>query len=125
MFFVDMDAYRLVNRILAAALAVLAAAALARHYAGCDTSCWARLVYGRECVLCGCTRDFAGLLRGEAPWRNAWSAFFFAAYALEWLWRAAGAFVCFSRRVAAADILVHAAAGAVFMFFNVKTLLRP
>lgn len=70
--------------------------------------CWLLEWKGRECVVCGCTRDFALLLTGHAPQWNPNSGVFFAIACADILWRLVGVSVRrMPRALVRADIAVH------------------
>ena len=81
--------------------ALTLAGVLKKHCALLDTT-------GRECIVCGCTRDFALLLTGHAPRWNPNSGVFFAIACAEILWRLIGVSVRrMPRAVVRADVAVH------------------
>jgi len=86
--------------------------------------CSARIVLGKECILCGMTRDFFGMLRGETSFLNPISPYVFAVISLELAWRAWFSFKTASRRLAIADAMVHVVLGVVFMAANFAYLAR-
>ena len=102
------DGYRI------ACVAMLGAAALMGLYSALTLAgvfrkhCALLETTGRECVVCGCTRDFALLLTGHAPRWNPLSGPFFAIACAEILWRLIGVSVRrMPRAVVRADVAVH------------------
>ncbi len=98
-----------------ACAALLGAAVLSGLYAALilagvlEKRCWLLETTGRECIACGCTRDFARLLSGRAPQWNPLSGLYFALVCAEIAWRIAGVAVRrMPRSAIRADILVHA-----------------
>ena len=94
------------NRTLLASLAILAIAISLVHLSG-KGGCSARIVLGKECVLCGMTRDFFGLLRGNFSFRNPLSPFLFALTVFELAWRCLFSFKLASGKTMLADAILH------------------
>ena len=80
-------------------------------------SCWLKAVYGRECILCGCTRDFMGVFGGR-PIQNDYSVALMCILSGELVWRLVASIFRFGRKVMAVDAALHVLLAAVFLYFN-------
>lgn len=109
--------YRLVNRALfVAGLVVITIIALV-HCFGTGV-CMLRLLEGRECMLCGCTRDFFKMIHGDCNFINPVSPFIFALLIFEAVYRGILSFVLVGRKIARADAIFHALLLVTLVFFN-------
>ena len=81
-------------------------------------SCWLKTVYGRECILCGCTRDFMGMLFGSRPVHNDYSGPLVCILSGEFVWRLVASIFRFGRKVMAIDAFLHVFLGSVFLYLN-------
>ena len=114
--------YRLVNRVLLLSIVLGVGAILAVHWCEGDT-CWMRKLYGKDCILCGCTRDFLDILSGNAPSRNDASCLLFGLSAVELAWRTFFSFrLVRSVRVMIADAALHVPELLLLTFWNLKSL---
>lgn len=109
--------YKTVNRALIAAMVILAALISIAYFRN-DVNCLMRLKEGRECIICGCTRDFFDMFHFAAPTRNPLSGYLFFAIAFELVYRVVYAFKTAPRALIIADIVSHGIAAAIFMTFN-------
>lgn len=114
--------YRGVNVSLCAAFVLCLIAVLAA-YANDVGSCWLRMRFGKDCLLCGCTRDIADILSGGVSTRNALSGCLLAGFVLEVGWRVVASFASFGRAVVCIDVLVHSAAALILVIMNVGCLI--
>ena len=114
--------YLLVNRILALAMVALGAAIVIVHCGLGATSCWLKTVYGRECIICGCTRDFFDIVSTGGPVRNKLSIWLMAWVVAEFIWRLLFSFVRVGRLAAVCDILLHAVGAGIFLIFNLMMI---
>ena len=114
--------YRTTNRWLLATFALLAAAIVANHYLSL-TQCMAKDVFGKDCILCGCTRDFFTLLRGGTRFVNPASPFVFSIIAVEIAWRTVFSFAKAPRALVVSDIVLHGALGAFVFVANIAALM--
>lgn len=106
--------YRIVNVSVLAALVLCFIAILAVN--GCGvSSCWMRAVYGKDCPLCGCTRDVLAILSGRRPTLNQLSTFLFVGLAIELVWRFLASILTLGSRTIRIDIVLHALLIIVFL----------
>lgn len=112
--------YRTVNAALLAAFVLFLFAILIAYAYGVN-SCWLRVLCGKDCILCGCTRDVIGILCGRAPTLNAASPFILACLAVELAWRVVAVVFGFWRRAMRIDIAVHIILLVVIAFTAVYT----
>lgn len=115
--------YLLVNRILALSMVVLGAAIVIVHCSIGTTSCWLKTVYGRECIICGCTRDFFDIVSAGGPIRNKLSIWLMGWVVMEFIWRLLVSFVRVGRIAAIYDILFHVAVVGILFTFNLMIIL--
>lgn len=114
--------YRLVNRVLLLSIVLGVGAILAVHWCGGDT-CWMRKLYGKDCIFCGCTRDFLDILSGSTPSRNAASYPLFFLSIAELAWRTFFSLrLVRSVRVMIADAAFHVPELLLLVFWNIKSL---
>ena len=85
--------------------------------------CTARVLWGKECLFCGCTSDFFGMFRGDFSFHNPISPWAFGLIAVEMAWRIAAAIRGGSRRVIIADVVVHLVLGAVVLMAHYYVLM--
>ena len=117
----DGKTYLLVNRCLILVGLVFLVAVLAVHHTGV-TTCWSRVMYGKDCVFCGCTRDFVRMSHGEAPCFNRASGWLLALAFAELVWRTVFSFMRARRLAVWTDMLLHAALALWLTVSNVVTL---
>lgn len=115
--------YRIVNISILVALGLCLCAILITYKTNVDP-CWLRACCGRDCILCGCTRDVMSILSGDVPTRNALSPLFFAAIAVEFGWRILSSVVSFGQRIVYLDIFIHGFLIAIFMFFSIALVVE-
>ena len=113
--------YKTANRTILAIFAILAAAVAAAVAAGVAT-CPSRALFGRECILCGCTRDFLSMMRLEFRFINPISPWLACSLAAELPYRAVFSFAHAPRALCAADAALHAIAAAAFLAANFSIL---
>lgn len=113
--------YRTVSLALLGAAFLCCLAILIAHLSGRQV-CVLQNRLGRPCLLCGCTRDFMAILTGHAPTYNPLSGWFFGLTVLELLWRFAGVWIRWGRRVAITDIAAHAVLILTVLYFNFKVI---
>lgn len=121
-FFVIIFMYRTTNRWLLVVLALLALGITANNYFNV-VRCVAVDVFGRECILCGCTRDFFTLLRGGGELINPASPLVFAFLIIEVVVRTVFSFVNVSRAFVVSDIVLHCILGAFVLVVNIIVLV--
>ena len=115
--------YRIVNRAVLAAFAVVAMA-VAVKTATCDWNmCFLSATMGRACILCGCTRDVVCLLKGEPMVNNPWAGYILFGIALELVGRGLASFLTFPRSVWKFDALVHGVMLVIFMIVHAAIIL--
>ena len=100
------DVYRCVNRILVFVIAAFTCVFAVIYFRGTGT-CPSRVLYGEPCILCGCTRDFFGVFKGELGMRNPLSPWLFCILLAELAWRFVFSFARARKVVARADALLH------------------
>lgn len=110
--------YMLLNRVLVLAMVVLGAAIVTCHCWIGTTSCWLKTVFDRECIFCGCTRDFFDIVSTGGPVRNKLSVWMMGWVVAEFTWRLLGSFVRVGRLVVVYDILFHVVTTSIFLVFN-------
>ena len=106
-----------------AAFALLAAGIVVNYCFG-SARCAATYVFGKECMLCGCTRDFFTLLHGGGRFLNPASPYVFPILALETVWRVVFSFAKAPRALVVSDIVLHAALGVFVFVANIVVLIR-
>ena len=103
-----MNSYRIINLTLLLSFVLMTVAIVIMHLTG-RGDCAARILWGRECILCGCTRDFFSLFNGECNFINPISPWVFALIGIELPWRM---FAALKRTiwqgVIVADYAIHA-----------------
>ena len=114
--------YRTTNKWLLVAFTVLAVGIIANDYFGV-VRCPSVEAFGKECVLCGCTRDFFTLLHGGGELINPVSPFLFAFTAVEIVLRIALSFLQVPRGFMLFDIVLHCALGAFVLVVNFIVLM--
>lgn len=114
--------YRQLNCILLLVLLLLGVAIVLIHFTYGDTTCWLKKGFGRECILCGCTRDFVDVFSGKDPCRNPLTYWLVYVIGGEIVWRVYGSLIRPGRIAMIFDISIHAVIAAVFLFFNFKIM---
>lgn len=100
------DNYRLVNRIIVLVFVVFFCVFAVTCFRGTG-ACPSLVLYNTPCVLCGCTRDFFGVFKGELGRRNPLSPWLFCILHAEFFWRLVFSFVRCKRVVARTDAVLH------------------
>ena len=100
------DSYRFLNRILVLASLALACAIFAVYCRG-DWVCPSIAIANTPCVLCGCTRDFIDIYKGNLEMRNPISLWLFCIVHVEFAWRLVFSFLPCRKRFAVADAVIH------------------
>lgn len=119
----DAKQYRFLNRILLLCLFIVGCL-ITFFYMGTDVEvCWSRARYGKDCILCGSTRDFMALLSGCQPMHNAASIYIFVGLAIEIIYRILGAIICFSRRMMFVDLIYHILGAIVLVVASIMNLI--
>lgn len=111
--------YKLINLLLLSAVAFLSVIILAVHFSG-GKSCWLRVVYGKDCFVCGCTRDLVGVFTGREGWINSYSPYFFGLIACDILWRIVASVWTFGKKVWLLDAAIHAGLICWILIMNFK-----
>lgn len=115
--------YRRVNRLLLLVGALMAAWVVLAYDPEGPGRCWYRIRFGRDCLLCGCTRDFTAILSGDWPSQNPSSIWFFGFAVIECAWRLFGACRVLSRRVVWTDALLHGGLALVVLAWNAWVMM--
>lgn len=110
--------YRTTNKWLLVAFALLAVGIIANDYFDA-VRCPSVEAFGEECILCGCTRDFFGVFKGELGMRNPLSPWLFWILLAEFAWRFVFSFVRAGKVVARTDALLHLAAAIPLLAYLV------
>jgi hypothetical protein len=116
--------YKVFNRILLLAAIVLGVLIYCYRFFSSDTSCLSKRIADRECILCGCTRDFVDILSGIPPTRNPISLWLFYFICGELVFRFILSFLRSARKVIAVDVTVHAVILVIFIYYNFKIVFR-
>lgn len=117
----DGATYRFVNLSLVASFSLFVCLILGAHFMG-ESSCWLRKIANKECILCGCTRDFISLFSGEMPKNNEWSLYIFFGLFLELIWRVFVSVVPMGKRVVYGDIIFHSFMMIFVIIVNFKNI---
>ena len=119
------DIYRTVNRIVVCAAAAFACIFAIVYFRGAVV-CPSRVLYGESFILCGCTRDFFGVLKGDLNMRNPLSLGLFCVLGAEFAWRLVFSFARVRRTVARTDAILHLAVAVPLLVYlaAVNPLLR-
>lgn len=103
----------------------MVAAIVVMHLTG-RGDCTARILWGRECIFCGCTRDWFLFVNGDFNFRNPISPWIFTLIIIELPWRV---FAILKRNMwrwaIVADCTFHAIALISLSVANVMRLLQP
>ncbi len=110
--------YLLVNRVLLVSMVVVCAAILTVHFTSGATTCWLKAVCGRECIICGCTRDFIDIVSSGGQIRNKLSVWLMGLLVLEFIWRLTASCFRMDKTAAVVDAVVHVFIMSFFMYFN-------
>ena len=104
-------------------MVALGTAIIIAHFRTSTTSCWLKTVYGRDCIICGCTRDFFDILSAGGPVRNKLSTWLMGGVVVEFIWRLLVSFVRVGRLAVICDILLHVVVIGVLFTFNLMIIL--
>ena len=115
--------YRRVNRLLLLVGALMAAWVVLAYDPEGPGRCWYRLRFGRDCLFCGCTRDFTAILSGDWPSQNPLSIWFFCFVVFECAWRFFGSCRVLSRRVVWTDALLHGGLALGVLVWNACVMM--
>lgn len=115
--------YRLCNRMILVSMVIVLVLIASFTMRG-EGYCWLKCVYGRECLLCGCTRDLISILslKGMAQLRNKYSVVLWLCVVAEWAWRLWASFRCVPRKGIRLDMILHSILGLVFMGVNISVM---
>ena len=120
-----MNNYRTTNFALLTCC-VLIVTAIVVSYKTNHGVCAAKALWGRECILCGCTRDWFLFVNGNFNFHNPISPWIFTLLILELPWRV---FAILKRNmrhwVIVADCTFHALVLISISVANVVRLLQP
>lgn len=121
----DEKSYRLVNAFLLLGLGILSISIVLIYYCFDIDVCLMRAWFKEECLLCGCTRDFIGILRLQWPTLNIVSLYLFIGLVLECCYRCLGTIIPFPRWMAKLDILGHLIFfTSIFIYYTTDVFLR-
>ena len=112
------DDYRFVNRILVFVIAAFACIISVLYFSGTG-GCPSRTLFGEPCILCGCTRDFFGVFKGELGLRNPLSPWLFCFILAEFAWRFVFSFARAGKTVVRTDAILHLAAAIPLLAYLV------
>lgn len=122
MQFYDASQYRFLNRVILLSLFIVGGLILF-FYMGTDVEvCWSYARYGKECVLCGCTRDFVAILLGNFPTHNVASIYIFIGLTVELLYRMFGSFIRLPFWVMLVDLVYHVVILSIAFVSNIVNL---
>lgn len=114
--------YQRVNILLCCAFILCLCAVLIVYACGAN-SCWSRMCYGKDCMLCGCTRDIVDMLSGKVPTRNALSCYLMVGIISEMFWRIVSSCVVFGSCVLWFDICFHSIALLILLTLNITAFI--
>lgn len=117
----EKEVYRLLNRIILLAGCVLCVLIILAHRYQWGV-CGLRTLYGSECILCGCTRDFFALLNGGASFLNPCSNVILGFLFLQLCFRSMMSLFCVVRCVWIADAIVSGGFLLGFEIANFKVI---
>ena len=112
----NVDSYRFLNRILVIASIALACAIFAVYCRG-DWVCPSIAIANVPCVLCGCTRDFIDIYKGNTVMRNPISIWLFCIVHVELAWRLVFSFVPCRKRLVVADAVIHGVMAVLLLIY--------
>lgn len=113
--------YRFVNRMLILVGGVLCALITVSYRFELGV-CGLRALCGRECVLCGCTRDFFALLNGRTAFINPQSGLIFMLLFVQLCYRSLMSFLPAGKKVWICDAIVSGGILLVFGMANFEVL---
>lgn len=119
--FREKEVYRLLNRIILLAGCVLCVLIILAHRYQWGV-CGLRTLYVRECILCGCTRDFFALLNGNTSFLNPCSIVIFGFLFLQLCFRTMMSLFRVVRCVWIADAIVTGGFLLGFEIANFKVI---
>lgn len=115
--------YKLVNRLVLLVMLVIGCAILVADCLGMP-GCTLKQATGKDCVLCGCTRDFHSLISGTWTFINPASPYVFAVLFVEFCWRIFAGRREFRFKVMCADIVLHILFGLLIVVWNFSNLFE-
>ena len=109
--------YRFLCRMLVVAGIMLAAVIFVAYWYG-GGDCGLRILSGKNCILCGCTRDFIGVLNLDFTFINPLSPYIFAMLFCEFAFRCLGSLVLFPMWAWIVDASFHCVVLVAFVVVN-------